>query len=491
VGVEQFYGIEILPWPCQIARTGLWLMDHLMNMRASEEFGQYYVRLPLAQGATIAEANALRIDWGSVLPKGEASYVMGNPPFSGARLMGPDQKDDMAHVFGDAQGAGNLDYVAAWYRKAADYMENEPTRAAFVSTSSIVQGEQAAILWKPLAEMGVAVDFETQSFRWGSEARGKADVHCAIVGFGYPSAGPRARPAPPKAVYVERRSGPLCDAPRMVFGSMPNDGGHLIIEDCDYRDFVRAEPAAKQYVRRFMGAEEFINGGKRWCLWLVGVPPEVWRALPEVKKRVGACKRHRLESKRGTTVALAETAETFGEIRQPDTQYLAIPEVSSEKRYCIPMGFLDKKTIAGNKLFTIPGATLYHFGVLTSKVHMAWVRKVCGRLKSDFNYSSTIVYNNFPWPAATEKQVAKVEELAQGVLDARALYKSSSLADLYYPGGMTLEVMKAHRALDRAVMKLYGFRKDVPEPEIVARLMGMYADLVGGGRGKAARNPSP
>jgi hypothetical protein len=396
--------------------------------------------------------------------------------------MNKDQKADMEHVFGETKGAGNLDYVAAWYRKAADYMESEPTRAAFVSTNSIVQGEQPAILWRPLAEMGVAIDFETPPFKWGSEARGRAAVHCVIVGFGYPGAGPRPRPAPPKTVYIERRSGPLCDAPRMVFGSMPNDGGHLIIEDCDYQEFIRTEPTAKQYVRRFMGAEEFINDRKRWCLWLVGVDPEEIRGMPLVKKRVDACKKHRLASQRGATRRLADDSALFGEIRQPDTRYLAIPEVSSEERTYIPMGFLDKKTIAGNKLFTIPGATLYHFGVLTSKAHMAWVRKVCGRLEMRFNYSSTIVYNNFPWPAATEKQVAKIEDLAQGLLDARARHPKSPLADLYYFGFMPPDLLKAHRALDVAVMRLYGYKADMDEAEVVADLMERYACLVADSR---------
>ena len=477
VNVGQFHGIEIQPWPCQIAKTGMWLMDHLMNMRASEEFGQYYVRLPLTQGATIVEANALRIDWGTVVPKSELSYILGNPPFSGARLMGPDQKDDMGHVFGDTKGLGNLDYVTAWYRKAADYMEGEPIRAAFVSTNSVMQGEQPAILWNPLVERGVAIAFQVPTFKWSNEARGRAAVHCVIVGFGYPGVGPRPKPAPPVAFFVERRKKPLCDVPEMVFGSMPNDGGHLIIEDSKCSAFKRAEPAAKQYIRRFMGSEEFINGTKRWCLWLVGVSPAEIKGMPLVMERVEACEKHRLASKREATKKLAKVSALFGEIRQPDTDYLIVPSVSGERRDYIPMGFMSADTIASNLVLTIPGATLYHFGVLTSKVHMAWVRKVCGRLGITYRYSKDVVYNNFPWPSTTDEQRAKVEELAQGVLDARAQWPDCTLDDLYDPLVMMRELRKAHDALDRAVMKLYGFKKDAPEPEIVAKLMEMYLEL--------------
>jgi len=477
VNVGQFHGIEIQPWPCQIAKTGMWLMDHLMNMRVSEEFGQRFVRLPLTQGAAIVEANALRIDWGTVVPKSELGYILGNPPFSGARLMGLNQKDDMGHVFGDTKGLGNLDYVTAWYRKAADYMEGEPIRAAFVSTNSIMQGEQPAILWNPLVERGVAITFQVPTFKWSNEAKGRAAVHCVIVGFCYPGAGPRSKPAPPVAFFVERRKRPLCDVPEMVFGSMPNDGGHIIIEDDDYREFVKAEPAAKRYIRRFMGSEEFINNTKRWCLWLVGVSPAEIKGMPLVKERVDGCKRHRMDSEREATRKLANDSALFGEIRQPDSQYLFVPRVSSELRHYIPMGFVPKSVIASDAALIVPGATLYHFGVLTSKVHMAWVRKVCGRLKSDYRYSKDIVYNNFPWPSAKDEQRAKVEELAQAVLDARAQWPDCTLDDLYDPSVMPRELRKAHDALDRAVMKLYGFKKDVPEPEIVARLMEMYQEL--------------
>jgi hypothetical protein len=483
VGVAQFYGIEILPWPCQIARAGLWLMDHLMNIKASEEFGQYYVRLPLAHGATIAEANALRVDWGSVLPKGEAAYVMGNPPFSGARLMGQSQKADMALVFGDTKGAGNLDYVAAWYRKAADYMEGTPVRAAFVSTNSIAQGEQPAVLWRPLIGRGAAINFGEPAFKWSSEARGRAAVHCVIVGFSFQRTKADLNPYLVKGptVFVERRRTPLCDAPEMSVGSQVIDDGNLTIEADEYDGFVAKEPRVAPFIRRLVGAEEFINDRKRWCLWLAGVPPKELRGMPLVKERVESCRKFRVASKRATTRKGADTPSLFCQIAQPDADFLLVPRVSSEHRMYVPMGFLPPDVIATDAALTIPGATLYHFGVLTSKVHMAWVRRVCGMLEVSYRYSKDVVYNNFPWPAATEKQRARVEELAQAVLDARALYRGNSLADLYDPAATPPELTKAHRALDAAVMRLYGYRAGMDEAEGVADLMGRYAGLAAGG----------
>ena len=477
VNVGQFHGIESEAWPCQIARTGLWLMDHLMNMQFSEEFGRYYVRIPLEESAAIAHANALRIDWHDIVPKDELNYIMGNPPFSGARLMSREQKEDMRMVFGDIKGLGNLDYVAAWYRKAADMMEaNKNIKTAFVSTNSITQGEQPAILWKPLMEGGIFINFGIPTFKWSNEAKGKAAVHCVIVGFSFYKTEPNINPYLIQApnVFIESRKKPLGDVPEMVFGSMPNDGGNLIIEADEYRDFMKAEPKAKKYLRRFVGAEEFINNLPRHCLWLVDAPPAELRAMPTVMARVKHVREGRLASKRETTRQKADTPMLFGEIRQPTKKYILIPSTSSENRRYIPIGFMSPKVIASNATHIVPAATHYHFGILTSNVHMAWMRAVGGRLEMRYRYSKDIVYNNFPWPEATDKQKAKVEELAQGVLDARALYSEASLADLYDPNTMPLELTKAHRALDRAVMKLYGFDKDAPEAEIVAELMNMY-----------------
>jgi len=387
----------------------------------------------------------------------------------------------MLSVFGDTyKGVGNLDYVAAWYKKAADIMDgNREIRTAYVSTNSITQGEQPALLWRPLMAHGVSINFGVPTFKWSNEGRGIAAVHCVIVGFSFKKTEPNINPYLLKGptVFIERRTEPLCDIPEMNFGSMPNDGGNLIIEESEFKDFIKAEPSARSYIRQFMMGVEFINGIKRYCLWLEGVSPAELRKMPLVMKRVEACRKHRANSKRGSTKKLASRATLFGEIRQPNTRYLALPEVSSEKRDYIPIAFLPKDVIAGNKLFTIPGANLYHLGILTSIVHMAWMRAVCGRLKSDYSYSNTIVYNNFPWPDATDKDKAKISELAQDILDARVMFPDCSLADLYDPAATPPELLKAHQALDKAVMKLYGYKANATEAEVVADLMQRHKAL--------------
>ena len=480
VSVEQFYGIEYEDFPCRTAQLGMRLIDHQMNLRVFEHFGQYYARLPLTQSATIVHGNALRIDWESVVPKNELSYILGNPPFNGARWMNNAQKDDMLHVFENIKGVGNLDYVTAWYKKAADMMSGSTIRTAFVSTNSIVQGEQAAILWKPLTERGIFINFGVSTFKWSSEANGKAAVHCVIIGFSCRKTTPNINPYLIEAptVFINRRTKPLCNVPEMVFGSMANDGGNLIIEENEYEVFVEKEPSALPYIKRFMMGDEFINNKKRWCLWLVNISPSIIRKLPLVMERVTKCRNYRLESRRKVTRKGADFPSRFMEVRQPDSDYIAIPKVSSERRKYIPTGYLDKEIIAGDKLFTLTNAGLYHFGVLTSTVHMAWIRTVCGRLKSDYSYSNTIVYNNFPWPNATSEQKAEVENPAQAVLEARSKYPDSSLADLYDPLNMPPELLKAHQNLDRAVIKLYGLSKDTPEPAIVAALMERYRELI-------------
>jgi len=481
VNVEQFYGIELEHFACQVAQVGMWLIDHQMNLRVSEQFGQYYARLPLTQSATVVHGNALRMDWEGVVSKRELAFVLGNPPFNGARWMNSAQKEDMQSVFGTLKGVGNLDYVTAWYKKAADVMSGTHIRAGLVSTNSISQGEQVAILWKPLIEQGIFINFGVPTFKWSNEAKGKAAVHCVIVGFSYHKTVPNISPYLVEAptVFIEKRTKPLYNAPEMIFGSMPNDGGSLIIEADEYEEFISKEPSAFPYIRRFMMGEEFINNLKRHCLWLVGIAPAELRKLPLVVARVEQCRQKREASTREATRKLAATPTLFGEIRQPDTDYIAVPKVSSERRRYIPIGFLTKNVIAGDKLFTIPNGTLYDFGILTSNVHMAWVRAVCGRLKSDYSYSNTIVYNNFPWPEATDEQKVNIETLAQAVLDARANYPGSSLADLYDPNFMPPDLLKAHQQLDRAVMKLYGFPiKDFTEADCVAALMGLYEGMV-------------
>jgi len=484
VGVEQFYGIEILPWPCQIAMTGMWLMDHLMNMEASEEFGEYYDRLPLGRGASIVCGNALRLDWEGIVPKMELDCILGNPPFGGARLMAPSHKKDMEIVFGDTPSSGNLDYVAAWYKKAADYMEDTGIRAAFVSTSSINQGEQAGLLWGPLMGRGLTINFGVQSFKWESKAKGRAAVHCVIVGFRYDNGVEKKlnsylEEAP--AFFLKRRQKPICDVPEIGIGNKPIDGGNYLFTEDEMKEFVRAEPLAKKWFRPWVGADEFINGYFSYCLWLGDCPPSELRKMPLCMERVEAVKAYRLASKSGGTVKIASEPTSFHVENMPDIDYLLIPSVSSEKRGYIPMGFMHHKTLASNLALIIPGATLYHFGILTSSVHMAWTRAVCGRLKSDYRYSKDIVYNNFPWPDATDAQKAKIEELAQGVLDARGMFRGNSLSDLYDPLAMPRELLKVHKALDRAVMKLYGFGKEPKEADIMAKLIEMHKKLVAGG----------
>jgi len=480
VRVEQFHGIEIDSWPCQIAKTGMWLMDHLMNVEVSEEFGQPHARLPLAEGAKIVEGNALTMDWESVIPKSELSYILGNPPFAGARQMNAEQKCDMQHVFGDAKNVGNLDYVTAWYRKAVDYIADRPIRVAFVSTNSITQGEQVAVLWKPLVERGVHINFGVRTFKWSNEAKEKAAVHCVIVGFSKKRTEPSINPylLEGSTVFIEGRSAPICEAPPINYGSFALDDGNYTISADEYNEIVRNEPNAKHFLRPFVGAQELIRNEERYCVWLLRANPSEVSQSRTIMKKVNKVREWRAKSTRKNTVSLAETPTLFAEIRQPETPYLAIPTVSSESRKYIPIAFFNSDTIASNQIYVVPSATLYHFGILTSCVHMAWVRIVCGRLKSDYRYSAKIVYNNFPWPDVTDKQKEAIETLAQGVLDARANYPNSSLAVLYDPNTMPPDLTKAHNKLDNAVMKAYCFAKEMTEPEIVAELMERYRLLV-------------
>ncbi len=500
VDVDQFYGIELEEFPAQIAQVAMWLMDHQMNLRVSEEFGQYFVRLPLKKAATIVNGNALRIDWREVVKPEALSYIVGNPPFVGRQYRTDEQRADMDDIFRTVRGAGVLDYVSCWYRKAAAHMGgNHAIRAAFVSTNSITQGEQVGILWPVLFASGVKINFAHRTFQWQSEARGKAAVHCVIIGFALedepekwifeyetlksePHAinainiNPYLVDAP--SVFLNKRRAPICgNELRMAFGSMPNDGGHLLLSTQEKDELLSAYPDAKRWIRPLLGSEEFINSKERWCLWLIGISPDVLRSMPAIVERVEAVNRARLRSTRATTQALSNNPTLFGEIRQPLSDYLAVPEVSSVNRPFIPIGFLSSATIASNKLYTIAGAKAFHFGVLSSTMHMAWVRSVCGRLKSDYQYSAGIVYNNFPWPEVTDKQREAIEKAAQGVLDARLKFPDSTLADLYDPIAMPPELRKAHQALDREVDKAYGKTSFASEAERVAFLFSLYQKL--------------
>lgn len=500
VDVDQFYGIEIEEFPAQIAQVALWLTDHQMNARVSEEFGQYFIRLPLSKSAHIVHGNALRLDWQSILPAIDCNYIMGNPPFIGAKFMNEAQRTDISTIFHDTKNAGLLDYVTCWYRKAIDYIEENPTlRAAFVSTNSITQGEQVGVLWPSLLQRGVQIQFAHRTFQWMSEAKGKAAVHCVIIGFGLQEAVHKTIfeyvdiQGEPHAVSVKNinpylvdapnflltsRRKPISPVPEIMFGSMPNDGGYLLMDDFEKHKLLKKEPSAEKFIRPFMSAKEFLKNEQRWCLWLVDIEPNELRYLPEIMRRVQAVKQSREASNRPTTRELAAFPTLFGENRQPTSHYILIPRHSSENRYYIPCGFFEPNYIAADSCLFVPNATLYHFGILTSIMHNAWMRTVCGRLKSDYRYSAGIVYNNFPWPEPNEKQQQVIEKAAQAVLDARLQFSTSTLADLYDPLTMPPILSKAHQQLDRAVDAAYGKKSFVSEAERVAFLFERYQQII-------------
>ena len=499
VSIGQFYGIEINDFAVTVAKTALWIAESQMMKETEEIMNTNLDFLPLKSYANIVEGNALRTDWETVVPKDKLDYIMGNPPFVGARLMGKEQKDDLFEVFGAKwKNAGNLDYVSCWYKKAADLMKGTHIRTALVSTNSVSQGESVAILWKPLFENGVHIDFAHSTFRWDSEAIMKAHVHCVIIGFSiapynkakviYSAERPiianniNAYLIDAPSVFIESVKKPLWNVPPVVFGNMPNDGGFLSDYSQETRDeIVNQYPESSVAFKRFVGATEFINNKTRWCLWLKGVSPNIIRSVPPINQAVLSVKEMREKSTRDATKKLADTPMLFGEIRQPDTEYIIIPRHSSQNRKYLPMGFVSPDIICGDANLLMPDASLYHFGILTSNIHNAWIHAVCGRIKSDFRYSVNIVYNNFPWCKPTDEQKKKIEETAQAILDARALYPDCSLADLYDEVAMPPELRKAHQANDKAVMQAYGFwGKLNTESACVAELMKMYQKLVGG-----------
>lgn len=498
VSIGQFYGIEINDFAVTVAKTALWIAESQMMKETEDIIHMSLDFLPLKSYANIVEGNALRMDWESVVPKQELNYIMGNPPFVGARMMSPEQKDDLNSVFPGWKNAGNLDYVSCWYKNAADLMDGTAVRSALVSTNSVTQGESVANLWKPLFEAGIHIDFAHRTFRWDSEAKMKAHVHCVIVGF---SVAPNSKPKviftsdrPQIAeningylldadnVFVESRNKPICDVPEIGIGNKPIDGGNYLFTEEEMQEFVEKEPASKKWFKPWYGSQEFINRKPRYCLWLGDCPPNELRKMPECMKRVNAVRQLRLESKSAGTRKLADTPTRFHVENMPKGTYIVIPEVSSERRKYVPMGFMSPDILCSNLVKIIPNAILYHFGILTSNVHMAWMRAVCGRLKSDYRYSKDVVYNNFPWPTPTDEQKAKIKETAQAILDARALYPDSSLADLYDETTMPPELRKAHQQNDKAVMRAYGFDiKTTTETSCVAELMKMYQKLMNGG----------
>lgn len=502
VSIGQFYGIEINDFAVTVAKTALWIAESQM-MKATEDIVHMDLDfLPLKSYANIVEENALRIDWNTVIPKEKLHYIMGNPPFVGYSLQSAEQKADMLNIYVDEKGkpyktAGKIDYVAAWYFKAAEIMQNSTIRTALVSTNSITQGEQVAGVWNPLYErFNVHIDFAHRTFRWDSEANIKAHVHCVIIGF---SAAENAKTkvifdnqtdrtcrncrtinayltdAPD--VFVESCNKPLCDVPEMIYGNKPTDGGFLFLTLEEKNDAVNNEPDINKFIRKMYGATEYINNKERFCLWLTNASPAEIRKSKFISERVECVKQFRLSSTKSATRDSANTPSLFQEIRQPESEYIIVPRHSSENRNYIPFGFVSAEIIVNDAVQIIPSATLFHFGVLTSSVHMAWVRTVCGRIKSDYRYSKDIVYNNFPWCEPTEVQKAAIEKTAQAILDARALYPDCSLADLYDEATMPPELRKAHQANDRAVMKAYGYAPSMTEPEIIADLMKRYQEL--------------
>lgn len=502
LNVDMMYGIEYEEFPARIAEVAMWLIDHQMNMQISNEFGQYFARLPLKKSAKIVHGDALEVNWEEVVAKNQLSYIIGNPPFIGSKIMSQFQRDQIVKEFENIQGCGVLDYVTGWYLKAAKYIQNTKIKVAFVSTNSIVQGEQTSILWgQMLIKYGIKIHFAHRTFKWSNEAKGNAAVYCVIVGFAnYDSINKRifeyedikgeahelkVKNINPylvdaKDILIEKKSNPVCNVPKMSFGNMPLDGGHLLLSDDEKIDLMRKEPKAEKFVYPLISAQEFLNGQKRWCLWLLDAEPNELKQLPEVLKRIELVKQFRLNSIAPSTQKFSLTPSLFRDKNQPES-YILIPSTTSENRKYIPMGFFGKYDIANNSCHTVPNGNLFHFGVLMSTMHMAWVKTTCGRLESRFRYSKDIVYNNYPWPEnPSEKQIKIIEEKAQNVLDVRASFPNSSLADLYNPLTMPPALVKAHNELDKAVDAAYSKQAFSSEAKRMEFLFELYEKYTAG-----------
>lgn len=493
VNIHQFYGIEINDFAVTVATTALWISEAQMLYETERIIKHDINFLPLKSYANIHEANALHIDWNSVCQKHQLNYIIGNPPFVGARLMSQEQKNDMIQVFGEKwKNIGNIDYVGAWYKKAAEYMQGTPIEAALVSTNSISQGEQVANLWKPLFDNGICINFAYRTFQWDSEASLKAHVYCVIVGFAYHERKQKllfdngqakqvdyinAYLCDAPDIFICSRNKPLCGVPKIGIGNQPIDGGNYLFEKDEMQAFIEKEPQAATYFHPWYGAVEFIHQRPRYCLWLGNCSPKQIKDMPLCYERVENVRKLRLESKRASTKRLADYPTRFQVENMPKGNAIIVPRVSSEKRKYVPMGFIEQGTFASDAVHLISSATLYHFGILESNVHMAWMRAVCGRLKSDYRYSKDVVYNNFPWPEATHEEQEMVAQAAQRILDARNLYPDSTLADLYDPTLMPRELLQAHRDNDRLVMRLYGFSTKMNETECVAQLFNLYKKI--------------
>lgn len=495
VTLDQFYGVEINDFAVSVAKTALWIAESQMFEETQSIIYSNMEFLPLESYTNIVEGNALEINWHNIIDKRDLDYIIGNPPFVGARIMTEDQTNELKKVFGKLKGVGDLDYVAGWYGKAAQYMKDSQIKCAFVSTNSITQGQQVSVLWKYILEdFKFEINFAYRTFVWNSEATDKASVHCVIIGFsqinnkdkkiyvsdeqielanninGYLLDAPN--------VFIESRRTPLSEVPKMKFGSMPNDGGNLILSPEERAELIKDYPQSKQLIRRFIGAREYINNIERYCLWIEPESLNIIRKISPIIDRLEKVKNHRLNSKRKSTQELAYTSYAFGENRQPNSDYLIVPRVSSENRRYIPIGYLSRNVITSDAALIIPEAKLYHFAILSSNVHMSWMRTVAGRLKSDYRYSASIVYNNFPWPSLTDTQKKKLNETANEILKARAKYSKMTLADLYNELIMPPELRKAHQENDRLVMELYGMDvRTTKESDAVERLFEMYNEM--------------
>ncbi len=500
VDVDQFFGIEYDEFAVRVAEVAMWLIDHQMNIKVSNQFGQYFVRLPLKKSAKIVHGNALQIDWETLVKKKQLNYILGNPPFVGSKMMNTTQREDLLTVFNNIKNAGVLDYVSAWYVKASKFIQNTKIKVAFVSTNSISQGEQVGILWQELfTKYKIKIHFAHRTFSWNNEAKGKAMVHCVIIGFAnfditekrlFEYEDIKGEPLELKVknincylvggtdIIIQRMQKSLCKLPEMGIGNKPIDNGNYLFTTSEKEAFIKIESQSEKWFKKWLGANEFINNIERWCLWLGNCPPHELKQMPYALKRVENVKQFRLKSKSKPTQKLADIPTRFHVENMPENDYLLIPRVSSERRIYIPIGFLNFEYITGDSCLIIPNATLYLFGILTSEMHMSWVKYICGRLKSDYRYSKDIVYNNYPFPEnITDKQKQKVESCTQKVLDIRAKYPNSSLADLYDPLTMPPDLIKAHQNLDKAVDLCYRSQPFVNELNRIEFLFNLYENL--------------
>lgn len=502
INVDAMYGIEILEFPAKIAEVALWLVDHQMNIELSNAFGDYYARLPLTTSPNIIQGNALQLDWEDIVPKTELTCILGNPPFAGKKRRSEEQNKDMELVCGEIKNYKILDYVCCWYVKAVEYIKDTEIKVGFVSTNSITQGEQVGILWDYLLnEKQINIHFAHRTFKWFNQAKSNAQVYVVIIGlatfeaktkhlFDYetPSSDPIEQKANninaylvnQKDVVIKNQSKPICKVPDISFGSMPNDSGNFLFNDSEKAEFLANGNGAEKFIRPFISAREFLHNENRWCLWLKDANPSELKELPIIQERIKKVRDYRLNSKREATRNLAETPYLFGEIRQPDSgNYILIPRHSSEHRKYIPMAFLSSDNIAGDSCCIVKNASSYHFGILTSSMHMAWVRQVCGRIKSDYRYSNNLVYNNYPFPKnATPKQISSVETQVKNVLKMRKEFKNSSLADLYDPLGIPKKILDAHKKLDRAVERCYRAKTFKSDRERLEYLFELYNEYV-------------